>query len=460
MPSAPPRHRWHRWKRSTWIALALIVVVAGGAAATLAALSGQEPPSGSRSAVESIPTRWPIKHVVFIVKENRSFDSMFGLFPGADGATSGRIRDRTVPLLRGYDQRTPHDLLHNLGAAMRDYDGGRMDGFGDDPFGRRYAYRVLHPDQEPNYWGWAGRFVLGDRFFSSVFGPSFPNHLYTIAAQSGGTRANPTAPTRGRFKTWGCDGPKDMYVLVDDGEGGAQKVPPCFDFPTEADLLEGAKVPWAYYSALPVPFPRKSHSGYIWNSYAAVRHIREDPKQWREHIFDVNDLVSDVNADRLPAVTWVTPRFAFSEHPEYTFCHGENWTTRIVDSIMRSRMWKSTAIFITWDDWGGFYDHVAPPQVDRFGMAFRVPLLVISPYARIGHIDHRVGEFSSVLRFIEDNWRLPTLTRRDRSAGNLSYDFDFARAPRPPEPLPQRTDCVGKPFAEPPAEATQFGKWG
>jgi phospholipase C len=141
-------------------------------------------------------------------------------------------------------------------------------------------------------------------------------------------------------------------------------------------------------------------------------------------------------------VTWVTPRFEVSEHPEYSFCHGENWTTEIVNAVMRSPMWKSTAIFITWDDYGGFYDHVPPPQVDDFGFGFRVPMLTISPYAREGFIDHHVGEFSNVLRFIEDNWGLGRrLTHRDRAATNLSYNFDFSRPPRPPEPRPLRTDC-------------------
>ena len=121
-------------------------------------------------------------------------------------------------------------------------------------------------------------------------------------------------------------------------------------------------------------------------------------------------------------------------------CQGENWTTEVVDAIMRSPMWSDTAIFITWDDWGGFYDHVAPRQVDRVGFGSRVPLLVISPYGRQGFVLHREGEFSSVLRFVEDNWGLTQLTARDRAAKNLTEAFDFAQEPRPPEPLPLR-DC-------------------
>jgi phospholipase C len=138
-------------------------------------------------------------------------------------------------------------------------------------------------------------------------------------------------------------------------------------------------------------------------------------------------------------MTWVTPKFEVSEHPEYSFCEGENWTTEVINAIMRSPMWKDTAIFLVWDDYGGFYDHVPPPQVDGFGFGIRVPLLVISPYAREGYVDHTLGEFSSVLRFVEDNWGLTQLTHRDRDAFNLSGAFDFTQEPRRGVPLPLRT---------------------
>ena len=143
----------------------------------------------------------------------------------------------------------------------------------------------------------------------------------------------------------------------------------------------------------------------------------------------------------MPPVTWISPRYEVSEHPQFSFCAGENWSTQVINAIMKSPIWKNTAIFVTWDDYGGFYDHVALPQVDDFGFGIRVPLLVISPYALKGEIDHHLGEFSSVLRFIEDNWQLGRLTGRDRAAKNLSYDFDFTQEPRRPDPLPLRTDC-------------------
>jgi phospholipase C len=404
-------------------------------------------------------TNTPIKHVVFIIKENRSFDNMFGTFPGADGASSADDKGRRRPMVHGpmYDQRLPHDLPHDYIAALKAWDHGKMDGFTQSEASDKYAYTQLTKDQLPNYWHWAERFVLGDHFFASVNGPSFPNHLFTIAAQSGGTHDNPAPPgkhDRGRYKTWGCDAPKSEKVVVVDTEGREHKLSPCFDFKTMGDELTRRGIPWLYYAAPPVLWEQPpSRSGYIWSAYSAIRHIRDNPTTWRKHVFPVQQAVRDIKQGRLAPVTWITPQFAYSEHPEYNFCYGENWTTQVVDAIMRSPMWKNTAIFLTWDDWGGFYDHVPPPQIDRFGLGIRVPLLVISPYAKKGFIDHSHGEFSSVLRFIEDNWNLPHLTKRDTEAGGLEEDFDFSQPPRPPDPRPLRTDCKGDPFTVPPPGA-------
>jgi phospholipase C len=406
----------------------------------------------------SFATRWPIKHVVFIIKENRTFDNLFGRFPGADGATTGLDGGNVRPLTPAPD-RIPVDIVHCYRCALQAWNGGKMDGFASvSAPADRYAYTQFGPTDLPAYWHWAKRFVLGDNFFASAQGPSFPNHLFTIAATSGGTHDNPIQDldrlrerhrTTGLFKAWGCDSIEQAYVPVEDREGKEVKVPPCFDFLTEGDLLLRAGIPWAYYSAT------NMQNGYLWSAYDAVRHIRQDEQLWQSHVFPVDGLVQDIRDGRLPPVTWVTPRFELSEHPEYSFCWGQNWTTRVVNAIMAGPMWKDTAIFITWDDYGGFYDHVPPPQVDPFGFGIRVPLLVISPYAKAGYVDHTLGEFSSVLRFIEDNWGLSQLTYRDRDARNLSQAFDFSQEPRKPDPQPVRTDCTGPQFPGDPAPSVQ-----
>jgi phospholipase C len=402
-----------------------------------------------RTDAAAFETRWPIKHVVFVIKENRTTDHLFGRFPGVNGATEGLDGDEMRPLLRPPD-RLPDDISHCYECAIDSWNEGKMNNFARTPPGEAHAYTQMQgPEDMPNYWRWAEEFALSDNFFASAQGPSFPNHLFTIAAQSGGTHHNPTqdqarvviwSQQTGLAKSWGCDTLEETYVRVLDSEGQEQHVPPCFDFETEGDLLDEKGIPWSYYGAW------NDQRGYAFTAYSAIRRVRMNPEVWQRHIFPVDNFVADVADGRLAPVTWVTPRYELSEHPEWSFCHGENWTTEIVNAVMESEFWKDTAIFITWDDYGGFYDHVPPPQVDEFGFGFRVPLLTLSPYAKRGYIDSQLGEFSSVLRFIEDNWGLGQLTHRDRDAFNLSYVFDFTQEARDPLALPLRTDCAGSKF--------------
>jgi phospholipase C len=435
---APPRVH----QGAIGITLCVLIAVACGtdrprsAASPSAASPSMPSPTPMDPPSRTQETRWPIEHVVFLIKENRTFDNLFGTFPGSDGVTFGYDDGVRRPLTRGTDGSIgSEDIPHCYVCSRMAWNHGKMDGFNQAPVSDRWAYTQLRRSQLPNYWHWAKRFVLADRFFASAQGPSFPNHLYAIAAQSGGAHDNPRRT--GRFRssnTFGCDAPKGQTVTVIDSEGHEVEVRPCFDFQTEGDLLNKAGIDWAYYAAEP------DQLGYIWSAYAAIDHIR-NTAQWHKRVLPVDRLIADIRRDRLPPMTWIAPRYEVSEHPQFNFCVGENWSTRVINAIMRSPMWDSTAIFVTWDDYGGFYDHVAPPQVDDFGLGIRVPLLVISPYAKKGEIDHRLGEFSSVLRFVEASWGLTQLTHRDRDARDLSYDFDFTQEPRPPDPLPLRTDC-------------------
>jgi phospholipase C len=404
--------------------------------------------------VASIETETPIKHVVFLIMENRSFDNIFGRFPGADGATTGMDRGVERPLTRAPLQRAT-DIPHCYNCNVASINGGLMDGFNQTPNADKYAYTQFHKDQITAYWNWAKQYALSDNFFASATGPSFPNHLYTIAAQSGGALDNPTQPfsslrdqqEQGFAKSWGCDiAQPGGYVEIVDPEGDLVKVDPCFDFATEGDLLRRKDIPWTYYSAT------NTQLGYIWSAYSAIGRYRNNEQLWSRYMRPVDDVVRDIKADRLPAVTWITPRFQLSQHPEYNFCYGQNWTIQVIDAIMKSPMWEDTAIFLTWDDFGGFYDHVPPVRLDKFGLGIRVPTLTISPYAKQGYIDSTLGEFSSVLRFIENNWGLTQLTRRDRIANDMSYNFDFTQAPREPTPQPLRTDCRGPIWEAPPPE--------
>ena len=395
---------------------------------------------------QAFPTAFPIKRVVFIIKENRSFDHIFGRFPGVRGTTTGMYLGEEIPL--GPVPDDYEDIPHSWEASLKAANEGAMDLFGpgvitelpdDFETAQReldYAYSQFRAADIPNLWRLAEEYVLADDFYASSWGASFPNHLFTIAATAGGAHNAPKPQDpqvladrleAGYAKSWGCDAGEGNLVEVFDAEGESEFVPPCFDFLTEGDLLNDAGIPWAFYGATNTQY------GYIWSSYNAIRRYREDPAMWERHIRPVDDLIDHIDAGLLPPVTWVTPKGILSDHPGgNSWCHGYNWTTEVVNALMRSDMWKDTAIFLTWDDYGGFYDHVYPPAVDTQGFGVRVPLLVISPYAREGFILETPGEFSSILRFIEDNWGLTQLTERDANADNLVGAFDFAQAPRDP----------------------------
>ncbi len=235
--------------------------------ATMPALAGQELQS---QAVGPVPAGVEkIQHIVFIVKENRTFDNYFGTFPGADGATSGRISTGQVIPLRHTPDRTKHDIDHSWRAAVTAIDGGKMDKFdligGGNVRGEYLAYSQHVERDIPNYWTYARTFVLADRMFSSLTGPSFPNHLYTVGAQSGGAINNPNK-TKG---SWGCDSDDGALVQVMDERGNITQQFPCFDFQTVADSLETAHITWKYYA------PRYGEGGYIWNALDAIKHIRQ-----------------------------------------------------------------------------------------------------------------------------------------------------------------------------------------
>jgi phospholipase C len=221
--------------------------------------------------------------------------------------------------------------------------------------------------------------------------------------------------------------------------GNDPGIPPCFDFKTQGEQLVADGVDWAFYAA------QDYQVGYIWNAYAAIDDVFHDGEQWGQRIKPVDRIVQDIREDRLPSVTWVTPRYELSDHPPWSTCHGHNFVTSIVNAVMRSPMWKrGVAIFLTWDEWGGFYDHVAPPAIDDLGFGVRVPLLIISPYAKKGLVEKEQGEFSSVNRFIADNWGLGHLTDRVTNTTNYSQAFDFSQRPRDPHPRPPMRDCSGE----------------
>src|SRR5208337_1721682 len=332
---------------------------------------------GGGSPTSSTTGSAKIKHVVFIVKENRSFDEYFGQFPGADGATSGKLSNgQTIPLGHTPDQ-VPHDIGHDWFSGIEVIDGGKMDLF-DINYGGNVgdylAFTQMSPNDIPNYWTYAQKFVLADAMFSSLHGPSFPNHLYTIAGQSNNAVSVPLIvdPTSAG---WGCDSVSPLTVEFLQSDGSLAEGPPCFDIQTLGDILDDNQISWKSYS------PVYGAKGYQFNAYDYIKHIRFGAN-WSAHMGDETKFDSDAMSGNLPTVAWLTSPNERSEHPEYSTCYGENWTVDRINSIMQGPDWNSTAIFLTWDDFGGFYDHVAPPSLDQFGLGPRVPLIIISPYAK------------------------------------------------------------------------------
>ncbi|HEX9716838.1 MAG TPA: alkaline phosphatase family protein [Actinomycetota bacterium] len=414
------------------------------AGATLFSCTGGRVITRVTDTTPAIDTRWPIKRVIYLFMENRSFDNLFGKYPGANGTTVGVKHGQEVPLIRS-PEWLPGDLPHDRAAHLSSMNGGKLDGFDLGVYGPVYAYSQFDPDQVPSYWALADDYVLSDNFFASVGGPSYPNHFFFVAGQSGGTIDNPEnieteVIDDKKFKSWGCDAlGEDVFVFVKDDKGNLTKHDTCFDYETVPQQLSGIGVDWAYYAAVP------GQAGYFWNALNGIASIFHTD-MFHEHVRPVDRLVRDIEAGRLPAVTWVTPRFELSDHPPFSMCFGQNFVTDVVNAVMRSDAWMHTAIFLTWDEWGGFYDHVLPPQVDDLGMGIRVPSLVISPYAKKGYIDDALGEFSSPLKFIEDNWGLPYLTPRIEQTHNFEHVFDFDRNPRKDARPLGKLKCYGSAF--------------
>ncbi len=393
---------------------------------------------GAAIAAPVVPTPVPltaqqaIKHIVIIIQENRSPDNLFQGLPGADIATSGKDpAGNTIPL-HPDDLAVGADPQHGSISAITDIDGGKMDGFiyeiPGDPTG---AYSYVPRAEVQSYFDLASRYTFADRMFASNAGPSYPAHQYLIAGQAAGVTGNPYNPLPGTNAAWGCDASPGTIVssVLPTGAAGPN-VFPCEDYQTLADTLASNGDTWRYYAPAV-----GADVGYIWSAYQAIRHIRYGPA-WGNVISPETQILTDA-AHGLPSVTWITPTLKNSDHrsPPNVDDGGPSWVAQVVDAIGASPDWNSTAIFITWDDWGGFYDHVPPPKVDAYGLGIRVPLIVVSPYAKRGYVSHVQHEFGSILHFAETVFGLPSLGQRDAISDNLLDCFDFSQAPAAFVPL-------------------------
>lgn len=357
---------------------------------------------GTAWQAPTTPAQTPgrIDHIIFLIQENHSFDAYFGTYPGAEGLPPGIKLPMTPgapPTVAPFHRTTPltHDMDHFYKTCLKAIDGGKMDNF--IPAEQSVDTMGYYDGSDiPNYWAYAQHFTLCDHFFSSLAGPSLPNHLYMVAAQSGGVVEN----------------------LKDPPTGG-------FNFPTLAELLVNYQVPWKYYvGADPLLF-------HLWNPLAGFKTFMSS-QDLRSHLVSSDQYFQDLRGGTLPAVSWIVPNFTESDHPPADVQLGMWYTTDMINALMKSPYWQNTALVLTWDDYGGFFDHVAPQKLDQYGLGPRVPTIIISPYAHANSIDHTPYEFCSVLRFIESRFKVPPLTARDTQANDLGLSLDLGQKPLAP----------------------------
>jgi phospholipase C len=406
----------------------------------LSACSAGGPPSlpgTARSALGTLAQTGAgkIKHIVYIVQENRSFDNLFQGYPGADTVSSGKDSKGKTIVLTPASLATQYDIDHSAQAMFAACHGAgrlagtkcRMDGFDKElayggPPHPQYVY-VPHKDSKP-YFDMANEWVLADRMFQSQLDESFVAHQYVIAAQAAASVNLP-------YGQWGCGGGNgDLIYTVTQNRNplGTEQVA-CYDYQTLGDELDAAGVSWRFYtSKYSAP---SSDGGSYWSGYQAVKHIYYGPDWLKDVITPQNRFITDVRAGKLAGFTWITPQCVDSDHVNCGGGYGPSWVAALVNTVGKSKFWNSTAIFVQWDDWGGLYDHVPPPFKDYDGLGFRVPLLVISPYAKEHYVSHVQYETASVLRFAEDLWGLGQLAAADKRATTPAADcFDFSRRPR------------------------------
>jgi phospholipase C len=441
-------------------------------------------------AVRALPTGLTppgihkIRHVVILMMENRSFDSYFGTFPGGDGIPrrGGRFTVCLPDPLTGTCERPYHDRHdRNTGGphehldAVRDIDGGRMDGFVREVRRGLVAGCTVEPDMPlcslgrtrehpdvmgyhdwheiPNYWAYARHFVLQDHMFQPDTSWSLPAHLYMLSEWS--------ARCRRRNVAMSCVNAVENPLAPPHEPQNPTGRKPSYAWTDLTYLMHRYRVSWRYYvfagtepdcetgAMFCPPKRQRAKTPGIWNPLPWFTTVRND-HQLRD-VTSISHFFAAARKGRLPAVSWVEPNNHVSEHPPALLSNGQAFATHVINAVMRSPDWRSSAIFLAWDDWGGFYDHVVPPLVDAQGFGLRVPALVISPYARRGFIDHQVASLDAYVKFIEDDFlggrRIdprtdgrpdprPDVRETFPQVGNLTLDFDFGQKPRRPLILP------------------------
>jgi phospholipase C len=429
-------------RAAVFFSLALMIAPAFGFAPLSPAFA--QPPA-SQTPNEP-PTTTPIKHFIFLMQENHSFDNYFGTYPGADGIPTGVCMpvdpfDSTnancvKPFHIGDTDVQMDDPDHSTETHRVQYNQGQMNGFvyalDERNQDGRLAMGYYNEQDLPYYWNVAGQYVLFDRMFSSAAGGSDINHFYWVTGTSGQPQ----------------DGGDQQTLLA--------------NTPTIFDQLEEKGISWKFYVQNYEPnltyrtiheYPGNRASQVIWVPLLNFDRFIDNP-ELNKHIVDMSEFYNDLDNGTLPDVAYIAPSGP-SEHPPSNLVSGQRFIKTLIQSLMQSPYWDNSAFMWAYDDWGGWYDHVLPPQVDEYGYGMRVPALLVSAYARHGYIDHTTLDFTSALKFIEENWGLSPLAERDAQAQSIAGAFDFSQPPRPaviipfgqteqtPKPQPHRNVIYG-----------------
>ncbi len=422
------------------LAGAAIAACGGGGSPTVPALQqGSSRHSGSSS---------PIQHVVIIVQENRTFNDFFATFSGADGTTVGKVKANpncsppiqagTIPLAKA-PLNIHKDLVHKYSGYQTARDGGNMDGFDLVPFGNgipecTFPYQYTDPSQIVPYWDMAEQYALAEHMYTTQGSDSFTAHQDLIR---GGTeiergKAMVDFPTCGNC-FWGCKAPPGTVTHLVNKQNVYLKDQlgpfPCskkfkLKYPTLRDLMDAKGVTWKYYQ----PLFSKPY-GQLLSAFNVIWPVYHGP-EWSTNIATPQTAIfNDISNGTLPQVSWVIPDEDESDHPGTLSDTGPSWVASIVNAIGQSNYWQHTAIVIVWDDWGGLYDNLPPKQMDYGGLGFRVPAIIVSAYAKAGYISATNYEFGSILRYIEDNWKLGQLGTSDSRANSIVDCFNYSQSP-------------------------------
>jgi phospholipase C len=423
--------------------------------------------SSNGAQTRTVTMQAAIQHIVIIFQENRTPDNLFQdpvlIARGADIAHSGvNSHGQTIaltPIDLGTTGAAPsnYDLHHSHAMFLAMYDSGKMDGAdrvgcapaANCPANSQFKY-VIPADVQP-YFALAEQYAFGDRMFQTNQGPSYPAHQFIFSATSTPTEGSPLFAAENPTPlvgSAGCIAPLTQTVVLIDASGSeknARPIYPCYEHPTLTDLMQTNGVTWRYYTPSAVG---------IFTGPSSIAHICQEQTinskrtctgaEWTNNVvIPQSKVLTDIAKGKLAQVTWVMPGGLNSDHASSNDGSGPSWVASIVNAIGTSPYWANTAIIITWDDWGGWYDHVAPKVVNDgvswgsgYVYGFRVPLIVVSPYAKASYISHVTHDFGSILKFVESTFNLSSLGYADGPADDLSDCFNFTQAPRPFHKIP------------------------